>query len=294
VRRTAVLTTLALAAGALAAPLLAPADAAPVASVPPASSSTHATSGKAEDGRSRLLFRYKDPRITESSGIESSTRFRNVTYTHNDSGDEARFFAIGRNGGTRAVFTLPGATHYDWEDMSAGPRNTLWFGDIGSNASKRGSVWVYRVKEPRHLKSRSVHYTGFEFRYGDGENHNAEALLVNPRTGALMIVTKALSGAAFYRARPPFDRDGVTTLKKIGPAPSGGKITAGSFSPDGKRLVIRNYVSAFFYPNASVRSQPSTLRLPSSGESLAYARYRPGVIIGSEGVHAPVYRVTRP
>jgi len=238
------------------------------------------------------MYRFKDPRIKESSGIETSTRFRNITYTHNDSGDTSRFFAIGPHGATIAIFSLRGATHYDWEDMSTGPRNTLWFGDIGSNASKRGSIWVYRVKEPRRLASRAIKFKRFRFKYSDGQSHNAEAMLVNPRNGTLMIVTKAKSGAGFYRAKPPFRSPGVNILRRVAPAPGPGVITAGSYAPSGRGFVIRSYGRAYFY--RTVHSRPYVMSIPNGGESLAYARYRPGIVVGEEGVHAPVYRVTRP
>lgn len=240
----------------------------------------------------RLMFRFKDARIKESSGIETSTRRRGITFTHNDSGDTSRFFALGPGGRTLAVFRLRGATHYDWEDMSAGPRHTLWFGDIGSNASKRGSISVYRVKEPRRLKSRAVAYTRFRFRYSDGQSHNAEALLVNPVTGALVVVTKSMNDGAFYRARPPFSIRGTTTLKRVRSAPGPGVITAGSFSPDGKKMAIRSYGRAYIY--SKFRGAPYVMGIPNGGEALAYARYRRGLVVGKEGVHAPVYRVTRP
>ena len=242
-RRMLILTGLTLSTTALVAPMVATADA-----------SSTPRSAKIDDVRARVAFHYKDSRITESSGMETSTRFRTVTYTHNDSGDTSRFFAIGKKGGTRAVFKLRGATHYDWEDMSAGPRNTLWFGDIGCNASKRGDISVYRVKEPRRLKSRAVKYTRFRFKYSDGQSHNAEALLVNPVSGALMIVTKQSGGAAFFRARPPFKKKGVNTLRRLGPAPGPDMITAGSYSPNGKRFVIRSYVKVYYYsPGRSAR-----------------------------------------
>jgi hypothetical protein len=290
-RRTTVLTALTLSTTALIAPLVAYAD----ASADDASAArevSRATAKADPHGRARLMYRFKDARIKESSGIETSTRFRTITYTHNDSGDTSRFFAIGGHGGTVAVFTLRGATHYDWEDMSAGPRHTLWFGDIGSNASNRGSISVYRVKEPTRLKSRAIRYTRFKFQYSDGQSHNAETLLVNPRSGALMVVTKQLSGAAFYRAKPPFKKTGVTTLKRVGPAPGPGVVTAGSYSPDGKRFVIRSYGRAYFYKKVGAR--PYVMGIPNGGESLAYARYRSGIVVGQEGVHAPVYRVRRP
>lgn len=243
-------------------------------------------------GHARLMFTFKDGRIVESSGIETSTRRRGIVFTHNDSGDTSRFFAVGRNGATRAVYTLRGAGHNDWEDMSAGPNQTLWFGDIGSNAANRGSIAIYRVKEPKRLRSRDVNWRRFDFRYSDGQSHNAEALLVNPKSGAILVVTKQLSGAAFYRAKPPFSRTRVNVLTKAGPAPSNVKITAGSFSPNGKRFVIRSYGRAYFYSKVRDR-HPFVMGIPNGGESLAYARYKSGIVVGEEGVHAPVYRVTR-
>lgn len=242
-----------------------------------------------DPGRATLMFTFKDRRIVESSGIETATNFRRILYTHNDSGDTSRFFAVGRNGATKAVYTLRNAGHKDWEDMSAGPNATLWFGDIGGN---RNVVSVYRVKEPQKLRDRALAWKGFDFRYGDGGSHNAEALLVNPRNGTLMIVTKALSGAAFYKAKPPFSTRGTTTLRRVAPAPGPGKVTAASYSPDGRRFVVRTYGQAYFYKN--LRSAPFAMGVPSGGEAIAYARYKSGVVVGREGVHAPVYRVRRP
>ena len=84
-RRMLILAGLTVSSTALIAPIVATADA-----------SSTSPSAKVDDVRSRVAFHYKDARIKESSGIETSTRFRTITYTHNDSGDTSRFFAIGR------------------------------------------------------------------------------------------------------------------------------------------------------------------------------------------------------
>ena len=84
----------------------------------------------------------------------------------------------------------------------------------------------------------------------------------------------------------------MSTLAAGRPGPRSGVITAGSYAPSGKRFVIRSYGRAYFY--RTVHSTPYVMGIPNGGESLAYARYRPGIVVGEEGVHAPVYRVTRP
>ena len=43
---------------------------------------------------STLLFNFADSRITESSGLGTSSYGDGIVYTHNDSGDTARFFAV--------------------------------------------------------------------------------------------------------------------------------------------------------------------------------------------------------
>src|SRR5690348_8892731 len=128
------------------------------------------------------LFSYADPQITESSGIAASS-FDDTFYTHNDSGDSARFFRVDAHGNTVAVYTLRGATNVDWEDMATGTdaagHRVLYFGDIGDNDRKRSEIAVYQVPEPRGASS-DVTWVRYRFAYPDG-SHDAEALLVNPR-----------------------------------------------------------------------------------------------------------------
>lgn len=98
------------------------------------------------------VCRFSDDRITESSGLVPAHRDDRVLFTHNDSGDEARFFAVDGRCRTLATYVLPGIDAVDWEDMASGPgpdgRQVLWFGDIGDNAMTRPEISVQRVAEP--------------------------------------------------------------------------------------------------------------------------------------------------
>ena len=111
-----------------------------------------ATAGAPATAADPLLCALQDERLTESSGVAVG---RDVLWTHNDSGDSARFFALDRRCRTVGTFTVAGATATDWEDMARGA-GALWFGDIGDNASTRAEIAVWRVPEPRTRGTRKV------------------------------------------------------------------------------------------------------------------------------------------
>jgi len=232
-----------------------------------------------------------DPAITESSGLARSTYPRPLLWTHNDSGDSARIFAIARSGATRATYSLRCAHANDWEDISSGPDHTLWVGDIGDNARARAAIQVYRLREPRPLASGRAKCRRFNLVYPDGP-HDAEALLVNPRTGRLWIVTKSTEGGTFYRAPTELRTDQDNLLTAVGAAPA--IVTAGSFAPGGRRLAVSSYTRAYIYrPDLTlVRSFPLRFQDASiSGESLEYSRDGRYLFRGTEGADSVVYRI---
>src|SRR6185369_14434409 len=121
-------------------------------------------------------FRWRDDRIAESSGLAAATREPAVWFTHNDSGDVARVFAVGADGRTLATYRLAGAEAIDWEDMAAAPAAdgtpTLWLADIGDNDARRDSVTVYAAPEPLVRRGgdgteRTLPATAYRLRYPD-------------------------------------------------------------------------------------------------------------------------------
>ncbi len=64
-------------------------------------------------GDPQLLFRFQDQQIRESSGLVASSTTPGVVFTHNDSGDEPRLFAVGPDGRTQTTYTLPGVPARD-------------------------------------------------------------------------------------------------------------------------------------------------------------------------------------
>jgi hypothetical protein len=274
-------------------------------------------------GDAAVAFTFADPRIAESSGLASGSA-PGVLYTHNDSGDDARFFAVGEDGRTRTTYVLPDVQARDWEDMARGPdeqgRSSLWLGDIGDNsAARERGILVHRVLEPEPTEDESVTTeppTSFRLRYPDGPG-DAEGLMVHPRTGRLYVVSKPLAGPAqVYAAPQPLDPDGPNLLERVAEArvgstgTSGGPgigglaqllVTAADLSPDGSRVAVRTYTDLYEWsvegddvPGA-FDGEPVVTPLPPTrqGEGLAYTADGTAVLVSSEGAGAPVHRLVR-
>jgi len=258
-----------------------------------------ALQASAQDSGPEPLFSYADARITESSGLASSALHSGIVYTHNDNETVARVYAVDREGKTRAVYTLQGVTPRDWEGIALGKTpggaSAIFVGDIGDNfGGAWPEIWVYRFGEQKTLANQTVTATRFRFKYEDGPR-NAEALLVDPHENRIYVVSKESQDAGIYLA-PPMDElseDKVNMLRRIAPAPS--TITDGAFSPDGRRLVLRDYVFAYIYaePDGDPLAR-ITLPVQQQGEAATFTRDGKSLLVGSEGVHSQVWRVPLP
>ncbi len=250
--------------------------------------------------------------LVEASGLAMSELHAGVLYAHNDSGDSARFFAIGANGSDQGTFDVTGASAVDWEDMARGPCQTgtgscLYFGDIGDNPMSRTSYTIYQVPEPATLGAgtHSVAATAFPFVYPDG-SYNAEALMVHPTTRSLFILTKNANVTKLFELPAPLDSARTTTATYRTDVPIADLVplvTAADFRPDGGAVLVRTYTSIWFFPVASGQSVSEALALtpcalPSAGESqgetVAWALDGSAYFTISEGAGEVISRVGCP
>ena len=217
--------------------------------------------------RAQVTGHVAAPAATELSGLVLSRSQRGVLWTHNDSGDRARVLAVAPDGTALAEVAVAGAGNVDWEDIALGPApgggDALYVGDIGDNEGQRSSIVVYRFDEPRVAAGRSQIALAqrLTLRYRDGA-HDAEALLVDPSSGALVIVTKDFGATAgVYVADRPREET-TTALRRVGELTLGAAepVTAGDLSADGRTLVIRTYDGAFAWSHRAGESLASTLR----------------------------------
>ncbi len=264
----------------------------------------------------RVTGNLADPAIVEASGIAQSWRNADVLWTHNDSGDISRVFALTTAGQALGVYELDGGRPSDWEDMGVGPGpqpgvTYLYMGDVGDNASRRANVRVRRIPEPEVPRGGapvSVRLAGAEsltLVYPDGA-HNCETLLVDPLNGDVYVVVKSNDGVSpVYRAAAPLVPDADNRMVRVanlrfGQAPLRGNTltTGGSIARDGSAILIRTYGSAFLWrrvPGATVGEALATEACPvprageRQGEAIGFAADGSGYYTVSEGAAAPIH-----
>jgi hypothetical protein len=219
---------------------------------------------------------------SELSGIVASRTHPGVLWVHNDSGAGPEVYAIGLDGALLATYELA-AEAKDWEDIAVGPSTTaadgwaLYLGDIGDNAEARSKVELYRIDEPA-VTAGAPAAAGPEtaqpissvrtitLTYPD-HPHNAEAMLVDPITGDLVIITKETSGVAqvFVVAAAALGSGAATPVLAgtldMG-AGLGGLVTGADISPDGSLVAVRTYATVRLYARAPGQSVAEALVPP--------------------------------
>jgi hypothetical protein len=213
--------------------------------------------------RARVTGQIRADEATELSGLVLSRSQDQVLWTHNDSGDSARVFAVAPDGRLLADVAVTAAENVDWEDIAIGPGDALYVADIGDNKSQRPDIVVYRMPEP-NVTGAAPRPTApaqrMTLRYPDGA-HDAEALVVDPSSGALVIVTKTYGGTAgVYVADHP-STDATTTLRRAGSVSIGiGNAVTAGVSANGRTIVLRTLDRAFVWSRGRGESVASALR----------------------------------
>ncbi len=239
------------------------------------------------------VFRFADPAITESSGLAASVVHPGVLWTHNDSGNAARLFAVDQAGATVATLDIGGALNVDWEAiaMGRGPDGSaaLFVADTGANLSLRPQPSVYVVAEPRELVSGSVSAERFAVSYADGRLPDVETILVDPRTNQVYLVEKREGGGVVYAGPERLIADQPNVFSPIGTGPT--MASDGTFLADG-RVALRNNTRVRLYDRpGGVEQAIMTLPPMSVGESLTAAADGTALLLGSEGVGSAVWRL---
>ena len=211
--------------------------------------------------------------IQEASGIVASLTNDNIIWTHNDSGDSNRIFAMDTQGKHLGEYFLNDSQNRDWEDIAIGPGpeeglHYLYVGDIGDNFSENDIKHIYRVIEPQLNSSsnfNSIQLDGIEsisFQYEDG-NRDAETLIIDPLTKDIIIISKREETAVHIYSLPfPQDTDNILTANLIMTKdfyPNDNFVTSqwivgGDISYDGKEILIKSYTDIFYFSRTNNQS----------------------------------------
>ena len=217
----------------------------------------------------RSLGAVGDAALTEASGLALGRRDGAVLWSHNDSGDSARLFALSAADG-RALgrVRLVGHEAVDLEDLAAadcpGQPGTpcLWAADVGDNRAAREDAAVLVVVEPSAPGAGQTVDAPVRHRIGvryPGGPVDVEALLVAPAGDRLWLLEKGGDAEAtrIFAVDGPFDGPPpaeprratvVGTFAAPGlPINLGRLVTGADLSPAGDRVLVRVYTGTWEY-----------------------------------------------
>jgi hypothetical protein len=232
---------------------------------------------------SHRLFTFQGDDVYESSGLVDRGR---LVWTNNDSGDDAVLYGVDARTGRTVRRTTYASSVEDVEAIAPGRGGVIWAGDIGDNRADRHDVSVYRV-----TPGGSGAAPRYRLQYPDGP-HNAEALLVQPRTQRVLVVSKSPFGGTVYAAPLPLREDTENRLRVF--AHVAGLVTDGTFFPDGRHVLLRTYGTASVYTFPAFELV-GTVTLPAQPQGEGISMSRTGrVLVSSEGADTDVLRVDLP
>lgn len=262
--------------------------------------------------------RLESKKIGEASGLASSKCNSDVLWTHNDSGDAAFIYALSPTGKDLGAWKVTGAENYDWEDIEAVKTESgeckIYIGDIGNNGKAKGRGTIYRVTEPtvdasavRDKDAAAATERAEALDYSIDSKGDAETLLVSPSGSDLYVLTKRKEGpAAVYKIPANFGGPsavGVKIAEIAVPAIVTGLLTGGDVSPDGRHVVLCDYVAGYeltlpadaagfddIFKQTPIRFDIGKREM---GEAITYSRDGSSVFSTSEGVGAPIFRMVR-
>ncbi len=211
--------------------------------------------------------------IDEASGIVASYRNKGLLWTHNDSGDKDRIFAIDGNGKGTREFYLEGTINRDWEaiSMATFPEGSfIYVGEIGDNNAEFPTCAIYRVAEPNISASTPQTNTlqnvqKITYKYPDGAR-DAEAFLIDQTSKDIFIISKRESSKRLYRLPYPqsftqtITAEFVQELTFSAGAGTPLYITDGNISVDNKEIIIKNYLQVFHWRRNANESIPDALK----------------------------------
>lgn len=222
--------------------------------------------------------------IDEASGIADSRTMNGYLWTHLDSGYPSDLYLVSHDGKTIKKFPVPGTMYIDWEDIAAGPGpqegvSYLYVGDIGSNTDLNRPVHtINRVPEIKNINESFQAADKISYSYSDGPR-DAETLLLDPQTKDLFIISKEESRVHLYKLPHPQSTTSLNTAQFLGVVP-GIKTpglpptlytspTSGDISPDGSEIIVKNYLSVFYWKRKQGESTADAL-LRAPDKTLPY------------------------
>lgn len=213
-------------------------------------------------------FHLKTGSLPELSGlVRASDTGQDAYWGEEDSGNKSAIYLLDTLGRLLGTKYLPGVFNRDWEDIAAGPGPDkgsfyLYLGDIGDNLHIFPFITIYRFIAPstqvKSWKDSLISkFDVLNFIYPDGP-HDAEALMVDPLTRDVYVLTKG-GQAGLYVGRYPQNTGEATRLIRLGTLPIS-TVTAADITADGKGILIKNYDAVYYWTRGAGESLAGCLQ----------------------------------
>jgi len=229
----------------------------------------------------RELGKVKPKQLKELSGMAASRQNPDILWLHND-GNARLVFAVSTSGQLAALVSWPVEIE-DFEDIAIGPgpktgTDYLYLGDIGDNDSKRDEIRVVRFAEPQVSEARGGQIEVeaaevFRLKYPDGA-HNAEALIVDPSSGDLFIVTKDMRNARLFTCPASRLKDKASAALEFLGTLDIHDVSGGAIARDGSRIILRREDKGWLWNRS--RGQSIAAALQTTPQEIAVRGSRQG------------------
>jgi hypothetical protein len=105
---------------------------------------------------------------------------------------------------------------------------------------------IYRLEEPMAATDTVQLVDKIAFFYPDG-SHNAEAMLVDPATKDIYIITKTDLKSKIFKLAYPYSTTAMNPVTDVGTLPYNYAVSA-ALSPGGNEIVVKTYDAIYDYP----------------------------------------------
>ncbi|MDX2046129.1 MAG: hypothetical protein SFU87_05055 [Chitinophagaceae bacterium] len=238
------------------------------------------TAGQADFETNPVQYPVAAGSVDEASGIADSKTNPGYLWVQQDSDNPTDLTLLGHKGIVKKKIYLEGTRNRDWEDMavSNGPlagKSYIYIADVGDNGLTYGQYFIYRFEEPAMSVDTVKAWDKLTFTYPDGP-HDAEAILVDPDTKDIFIITKRETQSNIYRFAYPQNTSAVNTVEFMGKLAYNSVVSA-ALPPDGKSVVIKTYLGIFQYERT--KGETIDKALQKSYKTLPYLMEQQGEAI---------------
>jgi hypothetical protein len=239
-------------------------------------------------------YAVSQPALTEASGIADSKANPGYLWVEQDSGNPPDLDLLQHDGTWLKSIHLANVNNRDWEDivLSAGPKSGvqyLYIAETGDNLLVHPDYAIYRLEEPTAATDTVKQIEKIAFFYPDG-SHNAEAILVDPDTKDIYIITKVERRSKVYKLTYPYSTTVINKAEEVGILTYNLAVSA-AISPSGKEIVVKTYDAIYSYQRNSgetimqtLGKEPVTLPYTAEpqGEAIVFANNDSGYYTISE------------